>query len=109
MSIQEIVALVTGISALVLGLAQVRKGKADMNAVDVDTLRDLVKDVTTLKNENVKIQKNITDLDTKNQALWQYVYQLIEFIKGHGMIPPSPPVELETDPKLMKLFATKKQ
>ena len=109
MNIESVIAIITAVSALVLGLVQSRKTKAEGNAVDISSFRTLVQDVTKLKSENVKIQENITALDTKNRALWQYVYMLIDFIKDNKLTPPSPPVELESDPKLAKLLGIRKQ
>ena len=109
MTIESAIAIITAISALVLGLFQARKTKAEGNAVDISSFRSLVQDVTRLKAENVAIQEKISALDSKNRALWQYVYMLIEFIKDNGMTPPEPPVELQSDPKLVKLFGVRKK
>ena len=104
MNLQEIVSLVMAGSALILGIMQLRKGRAETNALDVTTFRGLVEDIRKLKSENVEVQNAIADLNKKYSALWAYVYALLDFIRQHGLIPPDPPMELETDPKIMNMI-----
>lgn len=104
MNLQDIVTFVTALSALVLGIMQFRKGRAEVNALDITTFRGLVEDIKKLKTENVNVQSQIADLNKKYSALWAYVYALLDFIRQHKLIPPDPPMELETDPKIMKMI-----
>lgn len=108
MNLETSITLLAALSALVLGIWRevngYKKSTADTTAVNVDTFRDLVQDVTKLKEENVSIQNQITDMSKKNSALWSYVYALLDFIRHKKFIPPDPPIELETDPKLMKII-----
>ena len=75
-----------------------RRDEAEANAVDVKTLRDLASDVRDLS-------EKVNKIEAKNTILWQYVYALLDHIREKGGVPPLPPVELETDPKLMKIIS----
>lgn len=89
---------ILGAVLVYLGNRYVNREKiANFNAVDVKTLQDLVADVKKLSDE-------VGIIKSSNRALWSYVYELIDFIKDKDMKPPTPPTELETDPKLKKLF-----
>lgn len=85
--------------------------KANSEAIRVDTLQKLIND-TIAKHEKIiqlqdglDAQKERTDkLERNNSVLWRYVYALIEFIKSHRLVPPSPPEEIKSDPKLMELL-----
>lgn len=102
--LKDVVTFLTALSALILGIMQFRKGRAEITALDVTTFRGLVEDIKKLKRENVGVQSKIADLNKKYSALWAYVYALLDFIKQHGLVPPDPPMELETDPKIMKMI-----
>lgn len=57
------------------------------------------------------LEKRITDLEKDNKTykqnyrvLWGYMITLVEGYIRHGLTPPAPPTELETDPELARLF-----
>lgn len=71
--------------------------RANANAVDVKTFQELVDKVGHISDDLLLVKSS-------NTALWSYVYDLIEFIISKGHIPPQPPAELDTNPKLIKLL-----
>ncbi|RPH37473.1 hypothetical protein EHM92_02595 [bacterium] len=84
--------------------AKARKDKADANAVEIETFQELVEKVRELSDEVINLKREQSMFISKNTALWQYVYALLEYIVQIGKQPPLPPHELETDPKLMKII-----
>ncbi|RPI95518.1 MAG: hypothetical protein EHM40_02890 [Chloroflexi bacterium] len=84
--------------------AKARKDKADASAVEIETFQELVDKVRELSDEVINLKREQSMFISKNTALWQYVYALLEYIVQIGKQPPLPPLELETDPKLMKII-----
>ena len=78
--------------------------RANTNAINVKTFQELVNQVQDISDELVKVKSNMSAMDGKNRVLWQYVYALIENSLGHKVVPPDPPKELESDPRLMKIL-----
>lgn len=105
----DMISLMSALGVIVLGLLQWRNTSrtthADSNAVDLTSFHNLVNKVEKQADEIGIVRKQVTEIEVKNRALWHYVYELLEFIIGKGMTPPTPPVELETDPKLSKLLS----
>ena len=100
--------VIVGVLALV-GMRAVNK--ANSEAVRIETLQKLIDDKIAKHEKIIQLQdgldaqKERTDkLERNNSALWRYVYSLIEFIKSHRLVPPSPPEEIKSDPKLMELL-----
>lgn len=89
-----IIAIIGGGFAFISGRMT---NRANANAVDVKTFQELVEKVS-------KLSEDLNLVKSSNTALWSYVYDLIEFIISKGHIPPPPPVELDTNPKLLKLL-----
>jgi len=85
-----------------------QKTQADSNAVDVETFEKLVSKVEKQSDELVTVRRQVWALESKNQALWHYVYELLEFVIGKDMEPPLPPIALESDPKLFRLINNRK-
>ena len=88
--------------------------KANKNLMDADTLGKLATQIidlqgkySTLHSEQLTLKNQVEKLDDKNRVLWQYVYALIEQLKKKKLTPVKPPVELESDPQLMKLLKVK--
>lgn len=98
------VALIVGILTFVAGRAT---SKANANAVDVETFHKLVGRVDTQSEMLIKVREDLLLVKSSNRALWEYVYELIDFIKSKGHIPPQPPQDLDTNPKLIKLLGGK--
>ena len=85
--------------------------KAQKNMIEADTLGKLSSQIidlqgkyNTLHTEQLSLKNQVEKLDDKNRILWQYVYALLEQIKKKKLTPIKPPVELESDPRLMKLL-----
>jgi len=109
-----ITAIIAAIPGTIIALIALRKTRvesqkvqADSNAVDVETFDKLVNKVDEQSDELVNVRKQVTLFDSKNRALWHYVYELIDYIIGKGLTPPVPPVYLESDPKLARIFGKK--
>lgn len=88
--------------------------KAQKNMIEADTLGKLSSQIIDLQGkyndlhkEQLSLRNQIEKLDDKNRILWQYVYALIEQIKKKKMTPIAPPIELESDPQLIKLLKVK--
>ena len=107
MEIDYIKAL-SAIGVILLGILQwrntSRSSLAESNAVDVGTFQKLVSEVKAQSKEQVETNKRVTELEKKNVALWHYVYQLLDFILEKKLVPPLPPTELETDPRITRIF-----
>jgi len=109
--ITAIIAAIPGTIIALIALGKIpierKKVQTDGNAVDVETFDRLVSRVEEQSDELVNVRKQITLFDSKNRALWHYVYELIDYIIGKGLTPPVPPVYLESDPKLARIFGKK--
>jgi hypothetical protein len=88
--------------------------KANKNMIEADTLGKLSSQIIDLQgkynalhSDQIKLKNDIEKIDDKNRVLWQYVYALIEQIKKKKLTPIKPPIELESDPRLMKLLRGK--
>lgn len=92
--IPVVIAIITGGITYAAGRLT---NRANANAVDVKTFQELVDRVSKMSDDMILIKSS-------NTALWSYVYDLIEFIISKGHIPPQPPSELDTNPKLIKLL-----
>lgn len=78
-----------------------KKSGAEGDSINTDTIRRLMSDVQ-------KLSEDMLIVKSSNRALWSYVYELLDFIKDKGLIPPQPPSELDTNPRLKKLLETQK-
>jgi len=85
--------------------------KANKNMIEADTLGKLSLQIielqgkySALHTDQLKLKNDIEKIDDKNRVLWQYVYALIEQLKKKKLTPIKPPIELESDPRLMKLL-----
>jgi peptidoglycan hydrolase CwlO-like protein len=112
----EVIALI-GVPALTFfaGRATRKLNNAQARATETDSLTKLSDQILKLQNQIDELRKDQETIKTerekfedKNRVLWQYVYALIEQIKNKKIKPIDPPVELQSDPVLMKLFKTKK-
>lgn len=100
-------AVVAFIAAVLTFLAGRATSKANANAVDVETFQKLVAKVENQTETLYKLRDDLMLVKSSNRALWEYVYELIDFIKSKGHIPPNPPEDLDTNPKLIKLLKGK--
>ena len=103
-NIGAIVAFIVAVLTFVAGRAT---SKANANAVDIDTFHKLVERVENQSLSLIKIREDLLVVKSSNRALWEYVYELIDFIKSKGHVPPNPPEDLDTNPKLVKLLRGK--
>lgn len=92
------------LGGLIVYLAQKKVNLANADSLNVDTFRKLMQDVTALSTKVNDLDRKNAALERKNTALWQYVYSLLDHICKCGEIPPEPPSELESDPKLMAII-----
>jgi hypothetical protein len=104
-------AIISAIAIIVVALISFHGGrslsKAQKNAVDVETLFKLSKEVQILNDDLLKLKNEVERFEDKNRVLWQYVYTLIENFHSNDLTPPNPPIGLESDPKLLKLIKRK--
>ena len=84
--------------------ANVNKTNRETEVVTLTTFQALVKQVNELSAGQAKLQEEHAIVLSSNRALWSYVYELIDFIKEKSLVPPSPPAELDTDPRLTRLL-----
>jgi len=105
-------AIITVIGAIIVALLSFHGGRAltksQKNVVDIDALVKLSAEVQRLNDNLIKVKNQVEKYEDKNRILWQYVYQLIENNHRFDMQSPRPPVELESDPVLIKLLSKKK-
>ena len=80
--------------------------KAQTNAVDIQSLIDLSTKVESQSERLSLLSGRIDKLDSKITIMWQYIYALVEQLRGNGIVPVKPPAELESDPVLMRLIKT---
>lgn len=76
--------------------AQADYGQKIGSAYD-QLLENLDARVKELEADNKQYKKNY-------RVLWGYMITLVEGYIRHGLTPPPPPTELETDPELARLF-----
>lgn len=84
--------------------ATVNKTNRETEVVSITTFQTLVKQVNELSVGQAKLQEEHAIVLSSNRALWSYVYELINFIKDMKLVPPAPPAELDTDPRLARLL-----
>jgi hypothetical protein len=84
--------------------ANANKTNRETEVVSLKAFQDLVKQVNELTSEQSKLHEAHNILLSSNRALWSYVYALIDFIKDKKLVPPTPPAELDTDPRLARLL-----
>jgi len=92
------------VSSILIFVAGRQTSRANANAVDIKTFHELRDKVNALSETLIKVREDLLLVKSSNRALWEYVYELIDFIKKRGHIPPPPPVDLDTNPKLIKLL-----
>lgn len=85
------------IGGLIVYIGQKAVNAANANAIDVKTFRDLIADVANLSTKMTRLEK-------RSMAYLQYIYALLEYIRHCEGTPPLPPLELESDPELMKVI-----
>lgn len=94
-------ALIGGLFLIAAGILTViadrNLKRANSDSINSETIRKLMTDVQ-------KLSEDMLVVKTSNRALWSYVYELLDFIKDRGLVPPQPPTELDTNPRLKKLF-----
>jgi hypothetical protein len=111
MSVELWVLVITGVGGIALGLYNsatgARRGVVEELRGLISELRSLYdaekKQRMELEDELESVRVRIKTFESKNRALWHYVYELIDFIKRQDVTPPTPPLELETDEKLARL------
>lgn len=103
--VPDIIAAVAVIFAAILAFHAGRAvNKAQSVSLNSTTLMALSDKVRELSDEIIKIRNELDEVKDKNRVLWQYTYALIEQMKTHKIKPLSPPAELESDPKIMKVI-----
>lgn len=100
---------VTFIVTIITVAAAWRTNQKNQDLVGIETFKGLVDKVEDQSITITDIQRHISTLESKNSALWSYVYELVEYIREHAGKPPRPPISLETDPRLSKLLKEKDQ
>lgn len=54
--------------------------------------------------DRADLRQKLADSDVRNRVLWKYLIALMEQLRHHKITPVPPPVELESDPEIIKLF-----
>ena len=101
-------AIITAAGAILIAVLSFLGGrnhqKAQTNAVDINSLIQLSTRVGEQATEIAAINGRVDKLDSKIAVMWQYIYSLVEQLRGNNITPIKPPAELESDPLLMKLI-----
>jgi hypothetical protein len=96
---------IAAIAMIIVSLISWNGGKAQRANTHADTIIDLTTQVQQFSKDLAVLRNQVSDIEHKNQVLWQYVYTLLEQLKKNRITPIKPPVELESDPQIIKIFS----
>lgn len=102
-----IVAIIGAIVSLLTFHGGRALSRSQANSIDAKTLIELSTQVRILHTEFITISNKFDKLEDKVRVMWQYIYALIGQLDKNDITPEQPPVELESDPVLIKLLRKK--
>lgn len=56
-----------------------------------------------------ELRKKLGEFERNNRVLWKYLIVLIEQLKSHNVKPIAPPIELQSDPEILRLLSEAKK
>ena len=106
---EYIVPSITALSVIIVSIISYHGGKSNRAATHADSIIDLTCQVQKFSQDLSELRKEIDMIEHNNQVLWQYVIALLEQLKKNKITPVKPPAELESDPRIIKIFSSLKK